>query len=71
MRCPMLFTVFFGIISFAFAVALAIVGVTSKSISLDRRIMVLFGAVVLSVPGFWAMYMLFIFSVLIFNSPPF
>lgn len=56
---PILFAVWFVI-----AIALTIVGMASKNITLSQRVVILLGAAALIVP---VMYEIFIFAVILFN----
>ncbi|MDQ6436928.1 hypothetical protein RB623_22995 [Mesorhizobium sp. LHD-90] len=53
---------FLVVVTFIAAIAVLIHGLTSKSLSLGWRIVVLAIATALSVPGFYALYILMAFS---------
>ncbi len=57
----------FSIVSFASAMSLAFVGVKSQNITPLQRVFFLFGAAGLSIPGLMSLYMLLVFSVILFD----
>ncbi|RWN27743.1 MAG: hypothetical protein EOR97_24510 [Mesorhizobium sp.] len=63
----MLFFTVFGVIALSLAIAMGVAAVKSRDISQQKRVALIFCAALLSVPGLFAVYMMLIFVVVLFQ----